>query len=203
MRSRRCSRTDFRKSLRSVGLVAMLVAAAYPLAAQLSHEEQVFATRDVVSVSIDVSGYNRSEFFTNLYDGMTARIEYRIRFSVPREQPFQVLGPRLLHEVTFHRSVYFDRFSGLFHITRDDDLARQVQTEGELLEDFFVLDSREIELESIPVGDLLESESFLVETRVVYNPILFVPALRILSVFLADDEIVSPRRSVVLSGVGW
>ena len=202
MPSRRCSRIDFRKSRRSISFFLMIVAAVQPIVAQVTHEEQVLLIGPSAEISIEVEGYDRGAFFANLYEGMTARIEYQIRVSVPREEPFHLLGPRLLHEVSLSRSVYFDRFSELFQLSGTGRVVRPVESEEELLARFFSLVSYAIEIERLRASGFPETDTYVVETQVIYNPILFVPALRILSVFLSDDEIVTNRRSFLLAGVG-
>jgi len=180
----------------------MIVAAVQPIVAQFTHEEQVLLIGPSAEISIEVEGYDRGAFFANLYEGMTARIEYQIRVSVPREEPFHLLGPRLLHEVSLSRSVYFDRFSELFQLSGTGPVVRPVESEEELLARFFSLVSYAIEIERLRASGFPETDTYVVETQVIYNPILFVPALRILSVFLSDDEIVTNRRSFLLAGVG-
>jgi hypothetical protein len=182
-------RTDFRKSRLSAALVFLLAIA--PLFADVSQNSATQYLSDTLLVNVRVSGISTDEFLTNLYDGLTAEIEYHIRVSAAREAPFSILGDRLLLDVTPSASVFYDRFTRQFILSTPFGTVAEVTSEEELLDSFFALvDYR------IPVDRLKDSgplpEELTVQTQVAYRPILFVPTLRILSLFLRDDRRSSP-----------
>jgi hypothetical protein len=202
MRLHRCSRIASRKNLRRLTAVAFLLLSAVTLPAQLSHQGN--ATRDgqMLAVSITVTGADRAEFFRNLDDGLSAGLEFLVRISEPRTVFRAFLGNRFLSEVTIEKSVSWDPFRQAYVVVGSDG-EEQLFASGETLwEEFFHLDAYQVPLSELSVPIAGPLDNLIVEFRVSYRPLEFVPALGILSLFLSEDRDATPWTPVIVEQEG-
>lgn len=185
MRSPRCSRTVSRKSLRNpVLLIPFILVVPVAVPAQIEHETQVIALRDYFEVSISVNGADPDLLFGNLAEGLTARLEYAVRVSHPRNPPLSLFGSRLLSEYRVIYHARWDPFRDRYTISTQDGGLFTFRDEAALWRFFFTLPHYRIPWQGIGAGDPATPSRYQVDTQVVYEPVVFVPGLSILSVFL-------------------
>ncbi len=190
MRSRACSTAGSRKSLRSVALV-LLVAAA-PAVAQLRHDVTATRVDDYLTVTVVADGLDVGELRANLDRGFTARIEFAIRLVRPRPAPFGFLGYELVHEFRPHYEVRYDPFFRRTVITAEDGALYSFTEEADLLRFLLALPDYRIPWSVFGGGGDPRTAPIAVEARVVYDPIVFVPALGLLSLFRSYDRRLTP-----------
>lgn len=180
MRSHRSSRIDSRKSPRSILLVLILVPA---LAwAEIDHSTELQVNEDYLEVNITVDGAERGPLFANLEDGLSASIEYRIRLVEPVRRPWHALGSRVLHEFLVTYELIWDPFRERFTISTHDGGFYTFRDEAAVWSFFFALSDYRIPWAAFAGGG--KPEQIRIETRTVYEPIVFVSGLRILSIFM-------------------
>lgn len=185
MRLQRCSKTDFRKSRRRI-LAGLLVLVSSVLPAELANDGTVEVSEAGLSVSMTVSGADRREFFRNLDDGLTARLQFRVRVSEPRPAPLALLGHRFLAEFALEHDASWDPFRRAYVLSGPGEREALFDEPESLWRHFLMIDSHTIAASELPDGSLQGSP--IVEIRVSYRPIVFVPALGMLSVFLSEDR---------------
>ncbi len=184
MRSHRSSRIDSRKSPRSVLLVLILVPA---LAwAEIDHSTELQLHEDYLEVHITVDGAEPAPLFANLEDGLSASIEYTIRVVEPVRRPWQVLGARVLHEYLVKYELIWDPFRERFAISTQDGAFYTFSDEAAVWAFFFTLADYRIPWAAFAGSD--EPDRIRIETRTVYEPIVFVSGLSILSYFLPHSR---------------
>ena len=189
-----CSKTDSRKNLAKVasGVLLFLVAAVLP--AQLQHETLVEQSADYLSLQMTVAGADVESLFTTLRDGMRVRVEFRIRFSYPRQRPFRLLGDQLLREFNPSVEARWDPFLESYYLVTDDQTTTTYRDEAAFYADLFTLrDYR------IPWSAVRLEPGLVVETSAEYTPIVFVPGLSILSLFTANRSDSSPWDRLVIN----
>ena len=196
MRSPRCSRTVFRKNLRNLVLLVLLVllalVAPVGVSAQIEHETRMTASRDYFEVSVSVNGADPDLLFSNLSEGLTARLEYAVRVSHPRNPPLSLFGSRLLSE---YRVIYYarwDPFRDRYTITTQDGGLFTFRDEDALWRFLFTLPHYRIPWHGIAASDAAAPPRYQVDTQVVYEPVVFVPGLSVLSVLLPHARQSSP-----------
>ena len=177
----RCSSPVSRKSLVRVLAAALLVLTPAVLPAQLQHEARILADEDHLSVTVVAAGADIEELFSTLRSGMRVRVEYRVRVSEPRSQPFRALGDRLLEEFRPGVEAGWDPFRASYVLTDHDGSIALFQDETAFYTRLFTLDDYRIPWEAIPAP-----AGLVVEASAEYTPIVFVPGLSILSLFTAN-----------------
>ncbi|MFW5684784.1 MAG: hypothetical protein ACOC1I_08020 [Spirochaetota bacterium] len=194
MLSQHSSRIVSRKSPRnSVGILLLILAstlvAPATLSGEIAHDTTVRTRPDHLSISISVSGAEPQELLTNLHDGLTARLEYAIRFLERRMAPVSLLGPRFVREFRVIYEIRWDPFRRRYTAVSQDGAGYTFRDEAGLWSFIFWLSDFRIPWEALATDGADELD---VETRVLYDPIVFVPGLSILSVFLATSREQSP-----------
>lgn len=181
MRWRRFSRTDSRKNpARAISaFVLLLTASALP--AQLQHETTIGADAESLGVTVTVAGADLDTLFTTLEEGMRARVEFRVRISVPRGRPLRILGDQLLREFRPGIEARYDPFLSAYVLVSDDGTTAVYHDEVAFYADLFTLRNYRI-----PWSAIRGNGRIIVETSVEYTPIVFVPGLSILSLFTAN-----------------
>ncbi|HKJ85382.1 MAG TPA: hypothetical protein VKA06_04865 [Spirochaetia bacterium] len=197
MHLHRSSRIDFRKSLRSILLVLILVPA---LAwAQIDHSTELQVNEDYLEVNITVDGAEPEPLFANLEDGLSASIEYMIRVVEPVRRPWQALGSRVLHEFLVKYELIWDPFRERFTISTHDGAFYTFRDEADVWAFFFRLSDFRIPWTAF--SDSGEPGRIRIETRAMYEPIVFVSGLSILSIFLPHSRYQSSWQTLE-RGVG-
>jgi len=191
MRLHRSSRIDSRKSRRSVAAVLILFPA---LAwAQIDHASDLVSHEDFLEVRIQVSGADLDRLFANLGDGLSARMEYAIRLLDPRDRPWRVLGSRVLHEFRVAYELAWDPYRERFAVSTQDGRRLTFADETSVRDFFFRLDGYRIPWAAIDDGSRrAASRPLIVETRAVYEPIVFVTGLTILSILMPHTRQQTP-----------
>ncbi len=190
MRLLRCSRNVFRKSRRS--LVLLILLAPVAVHAQIEHETRMIALQDHFEVSIAVNGAAPDLLFDNLREGLAARLEYAVRVSSPRNLPFSFLGSRLLREYRVIYTVRWDPFRDRYTITTQDGGLFTFRDEAALWGFLFSLPRYRIPWQAVDGENLPSPSRYQVDTQVIYEPVVFVPGLSILSVLLPHARQSSP-----------
>lgn len=219
MRSPRSSRTGSRKSrpdrvaLRShrvrLLIATLVLSCAAPAAAQLRHEATVVTDDDFIAISVRASGVEPETLFSNLEQGLSARVDFEIRALERRDGAMTLLGPRLIREFTVIHEVQWDPFRRRYVITTQDGARYPFRDEASLLTFLVELPDFRIPWSALEYaagdGVIARAErepvprrpgSLMIETRVVYRPIVFVPGLSILTVFLPDSRMTTPWQLV-------
>ena len=194
MRSRACSRAGSRKSLRSIILVLLLAAA--PAVAQLRHDVTVTRVGDHLAVTVVGAGVDGEELRANLERGFTARIEFAIRLLRPRSAPFGFLGYELVHEFRPHYEIRYDPFLRRSVIAAEDGALYSFTDDSDLMRFLLVLPSYRIPWSVFGESVDPRTAPIAVEARVVYDPIVFVPALGLLSLFRFNERHMTPWTRV-------
>lgn len=196
MRLQRCSTTDSRKSRPDVSrlvVLATLLAVTPALAAQIAHDASVATTDELLEVTVRVAGADPESLFANLNEGLSARLEYAIRILEPRPRALVMLGPRLDREFRVIYDLHFDPFRDRYVVQTQDGGRYLFPDEATLWEFFFELPGYRI-----PHSALHASGHLYIDTRVTFEPIVFVPGLSILSVFMPRSRQLSAwERDVV------
>ena len=189
MPSRACSTIDFRKSPRSirVALFLLFYALTPVLSAQITHTSTADSTPDYLEVSIAVRGADPADLFAGLDDGLTARTEYAIRVMEPRTGPMNIFGARLLREFRVSYEIRYDPFRRRYTLTTHDGGLYTFRDTDSLWSFFFSLPEYRIPWEAVEPSIRSADASLMIETRVTYSPIVFVPGLSILSILLPDS----------------
>jgi len=176
----RSSRIDSRKSPRSILLVLILVPA---LAwAEIDHSTELEVNEDYLAVRITVEGAEPEPLFANLEEGLSASIEYLIRVVEPVRRPWHALGSRVLHEFLVTYDLIWDPFRERFTISTHDGAFYTFRDEASVWQFFFTLSDYRIPWAAF--GESGEPGRIRIETRAMYEPIVFVSGLSILSIFL-------------------
>lgn len=184
-----CSKIVSRKSRRRfAGLLLVLSSLWLPvsISAQISHTVTTNPHPDYLEVSLNVNGAEPDRLFSNLSDGLTARVEYTIRVLEPRSAPMSIFGPRLLREFRVIYNVRRDPFRRRYTLTTHDGGLYTFRDEAALWSFLFVLPGYRIPWEAIEAESASHSGRFVIETRTTYDPIVFAPGLSILWVFLSQ-----------------
>lgn len=197
MRLHRCSRIGFRKNRRRICL-ALFVLLTTALPAQIAHRGTVERTADGLVVTMAITGADQTEFFRNLNDGLTTRLQFRLRISEPRPFPFTLLGARFLNEYTLEHSASWDPFRAAYVLEGPGGRETLFDDPQALWRRFFLLDGYLIPVGELP-GGAGESQP-VIEIRASYRPIVFVPALGVLSVFLSEDRDATGWERIALTG---
>jgi hypothetical protein len=180
---RRCLRPGSRKS-RAELVVLLLLLASASVPAQIQHATTVTAEPDHLSVSITVAGAEVDNLFENMQNGMTVRVEYRIRITSPRRPPFRMLGDRLEAQFRPMIEASWDPFRLSYIIRSWDGRELAFQDEAAFYSELFSLVDY-----PIPWSGLSYSEGVVVETRAEYTPIVLVSGLSILSLFTTNRSL--------------
>lgn len=186
-------------------LPALLLVVALPSAAQLRHAVTASAEDEFIEISIVASGVEPQSLFATLDDGLSARLDFEIRALERRSGAPSLLGPRLIREFTVIHEVRWDPFRRRYVITTQDGASYPFRDEASLWAFLFTLPEFRIPWSGLEyaegdgvisrAGDELtvpRPDALMIETRVVYHPIVFVPGLSILSVFLPDSRMATP-----------
>ena len=183
MRSHRSSRTGFRKNLHSLVVLLILVPVLAP--AEIVHTTQLDSLPSYLEVRMSVRGVEPDELFANLADGLSARMEYSIRVLQARDQPMRLLGSRTLREFRLSYELGWDPFRRRYTISTQDGGLYTFRDEAAVRSFFFTVPGYRIPWSAI-ASDNPETgmRRFVIETRATYEPIVFVPGLTILSIFL-------------------
>jgi hypothetical protein len=192
MRLQRSSKTDFRKSRRRILLILLGVASvAIPagLTAQVSHTAVVGSDADYLTVGIDVAGADPEILFDNLGDGLSARLEFAIRVLESREGVFVIFGSRMINEFRVVYDLRYDPFRERFTVSTQDGAFFTFRDRATVWSFFFTLPGYRVPWTALDRSGASSGVDLVVETRVVYDPVVFVPGLSILSVLPA-----SPRQ---------
>lgn len=184
MRLHRCSRIDSRKNLRS-RLVLVLLFISPLVTAQVTHDGSVTLNSDALRVSIEVDGADSSAFFRTLNDGLTTRLSFFVRMSESRPLLFGLLGPRFLAEFQLTHTAYYDPFRQAYVLDHPSGESL-FSDEQQLWSAFFTLADHRIPRTAI--DEPIDPQTLRVELRVTYRPVVFVPALGILSIVLSEDR---------------
>lgn len=183
---RRFSRTDSRKNpARGISVLALLLTASV-LPAQLQHETTIDADAESLGVTMMVAGADLDALFTTLEEGMRARVEFRVRISVPRGRPLRILGDQLVREFRPAVEARYDPFLSAYVLVSDDGSTAVYHDEAAFYADLFSLRNYRI-----PWSAFRGNRRIIVETSAEYTPIVFVPGLSILSLFTANRSEVS------------
>jgi hypothetical protein len=167
----------------------MLAGIAHAVPARISHTTTTSSEPGYLSVTIDASGIDPVSFLENIDSGYRSRIEYAIRLAPERRQLIrQTALPRF--EVSYE--AWFDPFRERYVIESNDGTTYTFRDASDLWSFFFRLPSFRIPW-SVADADV-------VETRVVYRPIVFAPGLRILAVILPEARQSSPWDRQILTG---
>ena len=178
--------------------------------AQISHESSVRPRESYLSVSLAVGGAEPEELFANLHDGLTARLEYSMRLLALRPMPASILGPRLIREFHIAYEMRWDPFRRRYTAQTHDGAFYTFRDEASLWSFIFSLSDYRIPWEAFAsagdagagddgagddgAGDALGAvvagrtvrsqlaDRYQLQIRVVYQPIVIVPGLAILSV---------------------
>jgi hypothetical protein len=184
MPSQVCSRIGFRRSPHSCLAVALLLLVCGVAYGRIEHKAVVTSHPDYLEVNVFVSGADPELLFRNLDEGMTARLEYEVRISEPRSSPMRVLGPRMLRELRIVYDLRWDPYRRRFTISTNDGGTYTFSDRTALWQFFFELPGFRVPWKSLDLDNPSSSGRWLVETRVIYEPIVFVPGLGILSLLL-------------------
>lgn len=189
-----CLRTGSRRNLVRPSSFLLLMLVAGSLSAQIQHSTQVRITDDYLELNIRVAGAEIDELFATLKEGMTARLEYRIRVSYPRSRPFRFLGNRLIREFRPAFEASWDPFVSAYVLVGHDGNSDSYEDEAALYARMFSLDAYRIPWSAIRSG-----RDLVLEISAEYTPIVFVPGLSILSLFTANRSEQSPwsRHTIV------
>ncbi|MFW5684546.1 MAG: hypothetical protein ACOC1I_06820 [Spirochaetota bacterium] len=194
MPSQPCSRIGFRKSRRSAPAALIFVSVFLlpaSLHATIEHDTTVSGGLGYLKVTITARGADPEPLFSNLADGLTARVEYVIRALESRDGALGLVGSRLLREFRVIYTVGWDPFRDRYRLTTQDGGAYTFRDEATLWSFLFTLPDYRIPWSAFGERST-EDATFSVDTRVEYEPIVFAPGLSILSVFLRDSRHVSP-----------
>ncbi|MFW5718453.1 MAG: hypothetical protein ACOCWX_03885 [Spirochaetota bacterium] len=196
------SRTVSRKSPRRLLLFFVIAALLAPVSAtaQVDHTINVGATRDYLAVSVDVSGADAAMLFANINDGLTARLEFIIRVLEARRGLLSVFGSRMLREFRVIYETRYDPFRRRYTVTTQDGGFYTFGDRARLLDFFFTLPGYRIPWAALGLDHAAPDAELVVETRVVYEPIVFAPGLSILSGLMSDTRRQSPWRVVPVRG---
>lgn len=201
MRLQLSSRTASRKSpRRRLLLVVIALFVSVPAIAQVDHSVAVGTTADYLAVSIDVSGADASVLLANINDGLTARVEYIIRLLEARDGLFAVLGSRILREFRVIYETRYDPFRRRYTVTTQDGGFYTFDDSDRLLDFFFTLPGYRVPWTALELDRVRDQRDLVVEARVVYDPIVFVPGLSVLSVLMSDARRQSPWRIATVGG---
>lgn len=200
MRSLRCSRTGSRKIRRSHLILALSLLVPTLLHAQIAHETTTVGHPDHLEVSIVVRGADPQLLYANLGDGMTARVEFTIRITEPRRSPANLFGSRLLREDRVVYNLRWNPFRERYAITTNSGDTYDVGGASALDNVFFSLSGYRIPWHAVTPEDA-PVDRYQVETRVVYEPIVFVPGLTILSVFMRHARQTTPWIRTVVEAI--
>ena len=200
MRSLRCSRTGSRKIRRSHLIFALSLLVPTLLHARIEHETTTVGHQDYLEVSIVVHGADSDVLYANLGDGMTARVEFTIRVTQPNRSPASFFGSRLLREDRVIYDLRWNPFRERYAITTNSGDTYDVGGAPALDSVFFTLSGYRIPWQSV-LPDDAPVDGYQVETRVVYEPIVFVPGLTILSVFTRHARQTTPWIRTVVEAV--
>ncbi len=184
MPSRVCSKTDFRKSPHSCLLVSLLFLVCGVAFGRIEHKAVIAPHPEYMEISVLVSGADSQLLFRNLGEGMTARLEYEVRISEPRTSPLRILGPRVLREFRVVYDLRWDPFRRRFTITTHDGGTYTFTDRTALWQFFFELPGFRVPWDGLDFDDRSSGRRCLVETRVTYEPIVFMPGLSIVSMLL-------------------
>ncbi|MFW5718326.1 MAG: hypothetical protein ACOC0E_12875 [Spirochaetota bacterium] len=201
MRLQLSSRTASRKSpSRHLLPVAIALLVSLPAVAQVDHSLAIGTTADHLAVSIDVSGADASVLLANINDGLTSRVEYIIRVLEARDGLLAVLGSRMLREFRVIYETRYDPFRRRYTVTTQDGGFYTFHDSDRLLDFFFSLPGYRVPWTALEPGRVRDERDLLVETRVVYDPIVFAPGLSVLSVLMSDARRQSPWRIATVGG---
>ena len=191
-----CLRTGSRRNLARPFSFILLMLVAGSLSGQIQHSSQIRITDDYLELNIRVAGAEIDDLFATLRNGMTARLEYRIRVSYPRIRPFRLFGNRLVREFRPAFEARWDPFVSAYVLVGHDGKAETYEDEAALYARMFSLDAYRI-----PWSAIRSDRDLVLEISAEYTPIVFVPGLSILSLFTANRSEQSPwsRYTVVPS----
>ena len=179
-----CSRTGFRKSPRSCLLLSLILLVCGTAFGKIEHRAEITAHPEYMEISVFVNGADPQVLFQNLDEGMTARLEYEVRVSQPRSLPLRILGSRVLQQYRVVYDLRWDPFRRRFTITTQDGGAFTFTHTTALWQFFFELPGFRVPWRNLGLEHHASNGRYLVETRVTYEPIVFVPGLSILSLLL-------------------
>jgi hypothetical protein len=179
-------------------VLALALAAPAALYGTIEHEATTDRSDDYLEVTIAVRGAEPERLFANLADGLTSRIEYHIRILQTRDTLLNLLGSRLIHEFRVIYNVVWDPFRGRYRLTTQDGGEFTFRDEATLWSFLFTLPDYRIPWTAFETDAGERRGRFVVETRAVYEPIVFASGLGILAVLLADSRQESAWRRAQL-----
>ena len=189
---RLCSRIAFRRNLRRHLLLLVIAGVSQPLFGQLLHAAICHAEQSYLEVTLLADGADMGTLKQNLDGGMTARVEFAIRISRPRHGIWTVFGDRGLREYVTGSEIHWDVFTERYVIESDDGGRFSFREVSEATQFLFSLRQYRIPWTGMADRRGTIAEELVVDTQVRYSPIVYVPALAILSFFSSEERLVSP-----------
>jgi hypothetical protein len=173
-------------------LFLVIAGVTQPLFGQLLHTAVCHAEQNYLEVTLLADGADTEALQENLDGGMTARVEFAIRISRPRHGVWTVFGDRGLREYVTGSEIHWDVFTERYVIEADDGGRFSFRDMGEATQFLFSLRQYRIPWTGMVDRRGTIADEFVVDTQVRYSPIVYVPALAILSFFNSGERLISP-----------